>query len=278
MRACLLFLVLMMSALNCWANDKPRVMVPIPPLEFLMNMIVGDRLEIDSLLGSSSTLELYEPTPSDLARLSSVQLYFPLGLQFEKKWMPVIKESNPGLELADCCDRMMEHDAKLHHEDRHDPHIWTDPLLCQEIARQMLQALKQYFPDASDLFERNYQVLHETLGQSHRELTELTIPFKQRAFVISHPAWGYFAERYGLVQVPMEHEGKEIGVRKTLELITLMQHEQIKTVFVQKNIQSSSVQALAAELDIEIIELDPLAYDLINNIKHSANQIVSSMQ
>ncbi len=28
-------------------------------------------------------------------------------------------------------------------------------------------------------------------------------------FIVFHPAWGYFAEAYGLEQVPVEIEGKE---------------------------------------------------------------------
>ena len=55
-------------------------------------------------------------------------------------------------------------------------------------------------------------------------------------FMVFHPSWGYLAHDYGLVQVPVEIEGKEPKPAQLKELIELARKEGIKVIFVPASV------------------------------------------
>ena len=52
-------------------------------------------------------------------------------------------------------------------------------------------------------------------------------------FMVFHPAWGYFAQAYGLEQVPIEIEGKNPKPAQLQALIVQAREQRIRVVFVQ---------------------------------------------
>ena len=97
-----------------------------------------------------------------------------------------------------------------------------------------------------------------------------------RYIVVSHPSWGYYAEAYDLIQLPIELEGKEVRAKSLAKLIELAHSKNINKVFVQKQFNKNSAEILAKEIDADIIELDPLAEDYIVNLYYVTGAIVES--
>ncbi len=276
-----LLLLFFLSTNNVLASEKALIFVSIPPMQYLMQRIAGDKIEVRSLLDSSDNAELYEPTPSQLRSIVSATLYFPLNMPFEKKWLPVVKENNPSLIVADCCDdltRVFVKNKHSRHQIEKDPHIWIDPVINRDIARRMRDALISLFPKRENVLVKNHAQLDKELELLHEEILSSTKKLQNRTFIVSHPAWSYFSERYGFNQVPLEYEGKEIGVRSTVKLVELAKEKKINTIFVQRQIKSNPAVALAKEINAEIIELDPLAHDHINNLRLTAKLISDSMR
>ncbi len=79
--------------------------------------------------------------------------------------------------------------------------------------------------------------------------------------MVFHPAWGYFADEFDLVQVPIEIAGSEPSPR---EMALLMDHageEGIGVVFVSPQFSTSSAETIAQELGASVVVIDPLAAD-----------------
>lgn len=257
------------------------IIVSIPPMQYLMKRIAGDDIEVRSLIDSSDNAELFEPRPGQLRLFNRADSYFSLQLPFERKWLKLVKENNPQLIIEECCDDLRrvfsEHDHEFHEADK-DPHIWTDPVINRDIAFRMRNLLITLFPDHEKRFINNYAELERELVSLHKEIILLTEGLEDKIFIVSHPAWSYFSDRYGFLQIPLEYEGKEIGIRSTVTLVELAREKNIDTVFIQRQIKSSSAIALANEIGAKLVELDPLAEDHLKNLLFTATQITSSLK
>ncbi|RSD33963.1 MAG: zinc transport system substrate-binding protein [Methanohalophilus sp.] len=86
------------------------------------------------------------------------------------------------------------------------------------------------------------------------------------SFMVYHPAWGYFAERYDLNMVPIETEGKEASARQLSEVITFAKQENITIIFVQSQFSTQSAEAVAEEIDGKVVKVDPLARNYTDNM------------
>src|SRR5690606_3888118 len=97
-------------------------------------------------------------------------------------------------------------------------------------------------------------------------------------FLVFHPSWGYFAAAYGLVQVAIEHEGKEPGARALAGIIEQAKAEGIRVVFVQQQSAGASARAVAEAIGGRVVPLDPLAPDYLANLRRSAQAIAEALR
>jgi zinc transport system substrate-binding protein len=96
--------------------------------------------------------------------------------------------------------------------------------------------------------------------------------------MVFHPAWGYFAETYGLTQVPIEKEGKEPGARALAALIEQARREQVKVIFVQPQFSRRSAEQVARAIGGQVVAIDPLAPDYADNLRQAARSIAAAVR
>lgn len=99
-----------------------------------------------------------------------------------------------------------------------------------------------------------------------------------RSFLVFHPAWGYFADTYGLIQVPIEKEGKEPGARALVALIEQAKREDVKAIFVQPQFSATSAEQVARAIGGRVVPIDPLSPDYADNLRAVARQIAEAAQ
>ena len=96
-------------------------------------------------------------------------------------------------------------------------------------------------------------------------ITALFGPHTHHAFIIYHPALTYLARYYGLQQIALENEGKEPSAEHMRRIIDTARNLNLTKLFYQRQFSKSTVDALARELNIPAVPIDPLAPDVINN-------------
>ena len=96
--------------------------------------------------------------------------------------------------------------------------------------------------------------------------------------MVFHPAWGYFAQAYGLEQVAVEMEGKEPGPVDLEELIHYAREEGIKVIFVQPEFSTKSAETIAKAIEGEVIFANPLALDWAENLKEVATAFEAALK
>ena len=266
-----------------WAGDKIPVFVSITPQKFFLEQIGKDRVDVRVLVEPGASPHTYEPKPGQMTALSRARIYFAIGVGFEKAWLKKISASNPGMMVVHTDHGIKKlpmaahhHGKEKHHDEAHhdhgtpDPHIWLSPPLVMVQARTILTALQEVDPVHRSIYEANYQAFAALLEGLDRELRSIFAGKTGLEFMVFHPAWGYFAQAYGLKQVPIEIEGKDPKPAQLKKLIDRARERDIKVVFVQPQLSSKSAEQVAREIGGQVAFVDPLALNWAENLREVA--------
>jgi zinc transport system substrate-binding protein len=94
---------------------------------------------------------------------------------------------------------------------------------------------------------------------------------------VYHPAFGYFADAYGLKQVPVEVEGKEPSARQLAAFIERAKAAGAKVIFVQPQFSTKSAEAVARSIGGAVVPMDPLATDYLANLERTAEKTAEAL-
>jgi zinc transport system substrate-binding protein len=171
-----------------------------------------------------------------------------------------------------------DHAEVPHEESEWDPHVWTSPPLVKQMAQAIRDALAELDPANAEDYGAGYRVFARELDALHRDLTVMLRDLPNRRLMVFHPAWGYFADTYGLTQVPIEKDGKEPGARTLSALITRARRENVKVIFVQPQFGTRSAAQVARAIDGRVLAIDPLSYDYLDNLRDVGQQIAEALR
>jgi zinc transport system substrate-binding protein len=170
-----------------------------------------------------------------------------------------------------------EHEPACDHGCGKDPHIWLSPPLLKRQAVLIAEALAAAAPEHAEAFDQNLQGLLARLDTVDAEIRNRLAPHDGKAFFVFHPAWGYFADEYGLRQIAIEVEGKEPSDSELTEVQQRARESGAQVIFVQPQISSQSAEAVAKAIGGRVEELDPLAEDVAAGLLAAADAIAESL-
>jgi len=263
----LFFLLYLFTVPLSAGQHRISVFVSIPPQKQFVEKIGGEYVDVHVMLPPGESPETYSPSPKMLVSLSSARLYFQIGVPFEKNWVHAIRSVNRNVRIISCCDHLVDtpgHSPDQH--DHHDSHIWSSPAYVMLLVEDIKDALIGIDPENAGHYADNYHIYISELKQLDREIQQTLTGRRLDHFIVSHAAWGYFAEQYGLEQISLESNNRESGPRSLLNIIKLAKMKGIRTLFVQEQYKSPALNNLARELDAVTVELDPLAEDYTGNM------------
>jgi zinc transport system substrate-binding protein len=253
-----------------WRDNRLRVLVSVPPVAFLVDRIGADRVAVEVMIPPGASPVTHEPSPHQMLALQRASLYFALGhpaFLFERRHLEIFRQQNSRLEVVALIPRS---DSAWRGED---PHVWLAPPFAADAARSITDALSEKMPEAESHFRANLTSLLSEITELDEEIRVLLTPVRERTFVVYHPAWGHFANHYGLLQLALQREGKDPGPGTLAVLLGEVQEDQTTVVFVQREFSQRSAQTLASELDARVVTLDPLAYDWPSSLRRPAAEI-----
>lgn len=268
------------------------ITVSVVPQQWLVDSIGGDRVKTAVMVKPGASPATYEPTPSQMRSLSEAEIYFSVGVPFEGAWLPRFHGAAPDMTVVDMAGRVKrrvmgdgyEHDHEADHgheahaEDGHhdeseehrghshapgspDPHVWVSPLAMRAMASTVVDVLSDRRPAFAAEFRRNYAKTVATINAVDADVARDLASVPQRVFMVFHPAWGYFADAYGLRQMAIETGGKEPSPQDMRRIVDEAREHAIKVIFVQAQFSQRAAKAIAGDIGGEVKPLDPLAYD-----------------
>jgi zinc transport system substrate-binding protein len=279
------------------ADEPLQVTVSILPQKYFVEKIGGQQVTVTVMVDPGAEPHVYDPKPQQMASLAKSKIYFAAGVPFEDAWLNRFSAANPNMQIVHTEAGIEKLPMKAHddhsgtthqqptlHVEAHqhgvlDPHIWLSPPLVMIQARNMLQAFLKVDPAHKDGYEANYRKFMEDIVLLDIDLLNL---FREvtgnKEFMVFHPAWGYFAEAYGLQQTPVEVEGKEPKAADLKGLIEHARERDLKVIFVQPQFSSTSARVIAEAIGGQIIAADPMAYEWAKNLREVADKFKAALK
>lgn len=248
------------------SDEKINIVVSIlPQVDFVEN-IGKDKVSVSVMIPPGSNPATYEPSIEQLKKLSDADLYIKIGhIPFEKTQMKKLADLNSEMKITDSSEGIEIYE--------NDPHIWMSPILVKIQVENICRALMGIDSENKDFYEQNKNEYLAELDNLNLELKNAFSEMQDKKILVFHPAFGYMARDYGFEQIAIEIEGKEPSAENLANIIDLAKKENIKTIFVQKQFSTKSAEAIARQINGNVVPLDPLAEDYIENLRRIGEEI-----
>lgn len=286
-------------------DEKINVVVSILPQKAFVQAVGGDLVNVKELIPPGGSPATYDPKPSDLALVEKADIYFRIGhIPFEKSHMDKLIELNADMKVVDTSvnvelrefgedeEHSHDHEEDMHeeehadeeheeHEDHDhsgtDPHIWLSPIQVKSQVDTIAKALSEKDPANSNTYKSNAENFKKELDDLHSEIQAEFTELKTDKLMVFHPAWGYFADEYGLEQISIEESGKEPTAQELQNIIEEAKEENIKVIFVQSQFNREIAESVAEQIGGVVVSIDPLSEDYLSNLKNIGTTIAENL-
>ena len=149
----------------------------------------------------------------------------------------------------------------------------------QTVVERTAKVLEAQLPEHAGEIDANEQRLLKTLNALDTQIAQALAPYKGRDFLIFHPSFGYFADRYSLAQHAIEVSGREPTPRARWPLSSHVpriggrRHHLVSGQFSQ-----TAAKRIASSLDAEVAVSDPLAEDYLANLKRASEALKAGFE
>ncbi len=271
-------------------EGKLLVVVSIAPQSEFVKRVGGDEVKVTVMVPPGQEPHDFEPTTAQMKDVAKADIYFKVGsgIEFETHWMDKFRDQNEDMRVVDGSKGVdllpmeYEHehgDEEEHeHEEGMDPHIWMSPKNVKVMMANLLEGLKAEDPENSDHYQVNADDYLAELDLLIGNITDGLEPYLGEKFLVYHPAFGYFAHDFGLVQLAIEEEGKEPTPRGLEHVIEQAKEEGIKVIFVEPQFDRHNAETIADEIGGRVITLDPLAEDYLQNIGETSDKLIEAFE
>lgn len=265
----LLVAVLLLAA-GCTGVDHREqdaaivVAVTIAPEQEFVERVGGDHVRVVLLVPPGADPHTYEPPPGILADVAGADMYAAVGsgVEFELSWKDKIAALNPGMLVVDC-SRGVDLIST-------DPHIWVSPRNAKVMVENICRGLIEVDPENATDYRRNADAYLDDLDALDAEIADALARSGVTKIMVYHASWAYFTRDYGLVEVPIESEGKEPSPQRIEHLVRQAEEEGIRVIFASPEHSTRSAEVIAKEVNGTVVQVSPLAGDYLANMRRVA--------
>lgn len=287
------------------SDRKIEVYTTIFPLEDFTKKIGGDEITVTSVYPPNVDAHTYEPTVKTMKNIADSDLFIYSGADVEgfaekaeqtlKKEDVKILKAAEGIELLKSAEEHEHnhegehaheeehthedehaHEEEYTHEDEHhhgdhDPHVWLDPIYSIKVAENIKDALIEIKPESKDIFEENYTKLKADLTDLDKTFQDTIENSKTKYILVSHAAYGYWQERYGIKQISIAglSPSQEPSQQQLTEIIKESEEHNLKYVLFEQNVQSNVAKVIQNEIGAKSLTLHNLESVTEEDIKNN---------
>jgi zinc transport system substrate-binding protein len=285
-------------------QDTLTVYTTIYPLEDFTKKIGGEYVEVQSIYPPNVDAHSFEPSQKDMVSLANSDLfiYTGVGLEgFAEKAVEALKQEDvqivkaaEGIELIETEDEHHhgdgeseseqhedenghseedEHEDSEEHEDHTDgdldPHVWLDPVLSIDLAKNIKNALSKQMPERTAEFESNFNQLKNELEKLDQEFKTTIDSSKTKNLLVAHAAYGYWEKRYGIEEIAISglSPTQEPSQKELQAIIEESSEHNIQYVIFEQNVSPKIAKIIQEEIGAKSLTLHNLEAITEENIK-----------
>ncbi|WP_318615710.1 metal ABC transporter solute-binding protein, Zn/Mn family [Sporosarcina sp. YIM B06819] len=287
--------------------DVLTVYTTVYPLQYFTERIGGDAVDVHSIYPPGADEHTFEPTQKDMIALADSDLFFYIGLGLEgfvenaEKTMKgeqvkmvavaddISEESlGEGHNHEENGHESDDHEGHDHEEDGHewdehgghydgefDPHVWISPILSIELATTIKDSLIEAAPNKKDAFEENFEALKKDLLVLDQNFKDMVSNASLKTFFVSHAAFGYIADTYGLEQVAVAglNSQSEPSQKELASLVEYAKAHDVKYVLFEQNVSSKLTDVIRKEIGADSLMLHNLGVLTIEDVENKADYL-----
>jgi zinc transport system substrate-binding protein len=239
------------------ALSEVDVVASIFPIATIVQEIGGNRVSVTTLVPGGTDPHHFELSPRTAKALHDADVLITIGGHFDR-WVPqasAATRSTINLEL-----HKMFGDSLIPIKDSFNPHFWLDPLFANAMGRAVYMALCtvdlagcSYYEARARLFASRIDSLHASAKQRLRRTGF-------ESFVSFHPAWSYFARRYGIREagtIEISHD-QEPSARHIAGVVRTIRDEGVNYIVAEAFSNRDLADGIASQTGAAVIVLDPI--------------------
>jgi zinc transport system substrate-binding protein len=165
------------------------------------------------------------------------------------------------------------------------PHLWLDPRNAIVQVSHIRDALIQADPAHADDYQASAESYIDELRRLDQEIAAEVATWSKREFIAFHPAWVYFARRYGLEQAAVIEAapGREPSPAEVAHIIETAQRIGARAIFAEPQFSTKAAQTIAEESGARVLFLDPLGSSLCdacypNLMRYNVTQMAKALR
>jgi zinc transport system substrate-binding protein len=231
------------------------------PLAEFAKKVGGDFVEVVNITPAGVEAHDYEPTPRDIAVIRASKIFIYQGAGFDP-WAERVAQDlkDTDIKVVNMTDNFDLKKISTGDNIIKDPHIWLDPVLAQKEVNVIRDAIKEVYPEQSKVFIKNAETFNTALVELDASIRAGLKKCQLAEIIVSHQAFGYFAERYGLrvtaisgISPEEEPSAQHLG-----EVAKLAKDKNIKVIFFETLVSPKLAETVAREAGLNTSVLNPL--------------------
>ncbi|MGH2661662.1 MAG: metal ABC transporter substrate-binding protein [Actinomycetota bacterium] len=250
------------------AGDRRTVVASFYPLAFLAQRISGPGWEVLDLTPPGAEAHDVELGIEDRAAIENADLVAYLGdIGFQPQVEAAVEEASgvvvaaaDGLELLEG-EAHEEEEGETHEGEEEltaDPHVWLDPVTFATVEERVTEGLVSADPDGRDGYEERAAELRAELEALDGEFQQGLQGCRFDTMIVSHEAFGYLAQRYGLGQLGvagLEPEGEPTAERLA-EAAEFVREQRAGAIFYEAGAEAQQVaETVASDAGVPALPL-----------------------
>lgn len=282
--------------------EPPQVVATFSIIGDMAARVGGDRIALEVLVGPNADAHVYEPRPRDAMAVARADVVLTNGLGLEGFVDRLIAASGTDaaiVALTDAAD-VLEDPAGGHYHHIGDQAIWHagayDPHAWQSVpnARAYVAAIADTFCDADvegcPAYRANADSYAKDLDALDTEIRAAVdaLPLNRRTVVVSHNAFRYFQEEYGIAFLSPQglSTDAEASAADVAGLIREIRDTDARAIFAENIANTRLLDRIAAETGLALsgtLYSDALsgpdgpAPDYLSMIRHNARTIAAAL-
>ena len=154
-----------------------------------------------------------------------------------------------------------------------DPHLWISPQLSVHLATSIKDSLINKDPNNKETYTKNYEALVNDLKQLDTDFKGMAEASSNKTFFVSHAAFGYLAQTYGLEQVAVAglNSQDEPSQKELTEIVKLAKSMDINTILFEQNVSSNLTKVIQNEIGAEALTMHNLGVLTPQDIDNNEN-------
>jgi zinc transport system substrate-binding protein len=264
-----------MAAVNKNESQKLSLFASFYPMYDFAVKIGGERVNVIDLVPAGTEPHDWEPAAADIAGLEKAAVFVYNGAGMEHWVGDVLNalqnkalisvEASGGINLLeghhhDHEDEDHDHEDHEHEDEAHDPHVWLSPVNAKAEMENIKNALIQADPEGKSYYEANYEKYAAECDALDKEFKDALAPLAKKDIVVTHQAFGYLCERYGLRQVPIEglSPDSEPDPGRMAEIIDFVKEHGVKVIFFEELVSPKVAETIAKATGAATDMLSPI--------------------